>query len=79
MSMQTMQLVLCRAVVDGPFLTTLLENPYQALADYDLSSDERGVLAESPAHSLTELALSVEAWRRGDLVPAAAPRLALAS
>jgi hypothetical protein len=74
-----MQLVLCRALVDSPFLAMLLDNPYQALAEYDLTSDERAVLAESPAHSLADLAMSVEAWRRGELVPAAAPRLALAS
>jgi hypothetical protein len=79
MSMQTMQSVLCRAVVDRPFLDMLLHNPYQALTDYDLSSEERAVLADSPAHSLTDLACSVEAWRRGDMAPAAVPRLALAS
>jgi hypothetical protein len=78
MSMQTMQLILCRGAVDRGFLTALLETPYEALGEYDLSADELAVLASAPAVSLADLATAVEAWRRGDTAPARVPALALA-
>lgn len=78
MSMHIMQMILCRGIVDHTFCTALLETPREALREYHLSADEFRVLAESPARSLVELAEAVEAWRRGDVVAAPAPALALA-
>ena len=78
MSMQTMQTILCRGVVDHAFRAALLETPHEALHEYDLSADELSVLAETPARSLLDLAAAVEAWRRGEPVMSRVPALALA-
>jgi hypothetical protein len=77
MSMDTMQRILCRGIVDGAFRATLLTAPEAALQEYDLSPAERAVLA-GPAHSLVDLAQAIEAWRRGDLAGAPAGALTLA-
>ncbi|HLZ72114.1 MAG TPA: hypothetical protein VKV26_19585 [Dehalococcoidia bacterium] len=74
MAMQTLQTILCRAALDGAFLGVLLEAPRLAVQQYDLSGAELGVLTGSGANSLTDLALAVEAWRRG--APAMSPELA---
>lgn len=78
MSMQAMQQILCRGAVDRGFLNSLLEAPYQALAEFELSTDERTVLAESPARSLVDLAQAVEVWRRGEPLGISVRELALA-
>lgn len=76
MSIDTMQLVLCRGLVDRAFLSTLLSAPDVALAPYDLSPAEAAVFSRAHAASLSDLARAVEAWRRGELSPAGAPALA---
>ncbi|HZQ37777.1 MAG TPA: hypothetical protein VFD32_17735 [Dehalococcoidia bacterium] len=76
MAMQTLQTILCRAALDGAFLHELLDAPHRAVQQYDLSPAELGVLAGSSAHSLTDLAVAIEAWRRGE--PATAPAQELA-
>ena len=73
MAIQTMQTILCRAAVDGPFLAALLATPLRTVQQYDLSADELALLAE--AASLYDLAEAVERRRRGE--PQAATRRAL--
>lgn len=76
MSIDTMQLVLCRGLVDRAFLSTLLNAPETALAAYNLSPAETAVLAGPDVTSLSDLARAVESWRRGEMIPATAPALA---
>ncbi len=71
MSVQTMQQILCRGAVDRAFLAALLAAPERALAEYELSAEERAVLLSGAPRSLVDLAAAVEAWRRGEPVPAA--------
>jgi hypothetical protein len=78
MALQTMQLVLTRCAVDRAFLTTLLDSPHEALAEYALAPDEHALLAGARAHSLRDLATAVEAWRRGELAAAPVRQLAFA-
>lgn len=78
MSMDTMQLILCRGAVDHGFLTALLDAPHEALQAYDLAPDEIAVLAGTPASSLRDLAAAVEAWRRGETAAMPVRELALA-
>lgn len=78
MSMQTMQTILCRGAVDRAFLASLLDTPHAALQEYDLSPDELALLADTPARSLTDLAATVETWRRGGPFGASVRELALA-
>ncbi len=77
MAMQTLQTILCRAAVDSAFLNVLLEAPRRAVQQYDLSPAELGVLAGSSAHSLADVAVAVEVWRRGDPAMAPVPELAI--
>lgn len=78
MSMQNLQAILCRSAVDRAFLGELLTAPYEALREYDLSPVEFGVLAHHGARSLADLAVAVEAHRRGEPVAAPVRELALA-
>jgi hypothetical protein len=75
--MQTLQLILCRGAVDRAFLGELLDSPSEALREYDLTSREFAVLAESSARSLVDLAVAVEAYRRGEPARANVRELAL--
>lgn len=78
MSLQTLQSILCRAVVDRGFEASLLGTPDAVLPEYSLHPDETSLLTEAAPRSLVGLATAVEAWRRGDLLPVSAPQLALA-
>lgn len=78
MSMQSMQTILWRGASDREFLNLLLEAPGAALSEYDLSPPERAALVQTPARSLTDFAVTVEAWRRGEPLPIATRELALA-
>ncbi len=66
MSMQTMQMVLCRASVDRTFQAALLSTPDEALQQYDLDDAEAGILRNGSFRSLADLAAATEAWRRGE-------------
>lgn len=72
MPLRTMQQILCRGAVDRAFLSALLQTPERALAGYELSVEERAVFMTGAPRSLLELAVAVEAWRRGEtaVVPA---------
>jgi hypothetical protein len=78
MSMQTMQTILWRGATDRSFLRTLLDTPREALREFDLTSHEVDALAGNSPASLTELAATVEAYRRGDPLPTRTAELALA-
>lgn len=82
MSMNAMQLVLCRGIVDAAFRARLMEAPQAALAEYELTEEEHAVFTSAPSRSLVGLASAVDSWRRGDLVrrpePVHVPALALA-
>ncbi len=78
MSMQTLQTILCRAVVDRGFEALLLGAPGAVLREYYLDPGEASLLTEATPRSLAGLAITIEAWRRGEPLPAAAPELALA-
>lgn len=68
MSAQSLQHVVCRGVIDHEFMTLFARSPGEAVAGFDLSSDERAMLLGLHARTLTELAEGVEAWRRGAVV-----------
>lgn len=78
MSMQAMQLVLCRGAVDRAFLASLQERPHEALRDFDLSCDEIAVLTQDSPRSLMQMAAAVESWRRGEPISAPVRQFALA-
>ena len=46
MSYEAVQAVLERTVTDSKFRNRLFTNPDEALADYDLTADERGALRD---------------------------------
>jgi hypothetical protein len=73
-----MQTVLWRGATDRSFLHTLLDAPREALREFDLTPMEVDALAGCSAASLEELAAGVEAYRRGDPLPARVPEFALA-
>ncbi len=68
MSLQTLQLVLCRCAVDRTFRARLLAAPACALAPYagSLTAVEIAALLDPPERSLLGLARAVEALRRGE-------------
>jgi hypothetical protein len=74
MPLCTMQQILCRGAVDRAFLAVLLQAPERALAEYELSAEERAVFLSGARRSLADLAAAVEAWRRGELVAVSAGR-----
>jgi len=57
------QRVLADALVNPGFRARLLSCPAEAIADYDLTSAERRMLASVRATTLPEFAAAVEAWR----------------
>lgn len=78
MAIQMLQQILCRCTVDRGFLGTVLTDPQQVLEEYDLSHDEYSVLTGARARSLMDLAVAVEAWRRGEIVAQPVHQFALA-
>ena len=76
MSIESMQSLLWRGVIDREFLNAVLDSPQSALLQYDLTSTEYSALTGTRARSLVDIALTVEALRRGE--PLATPEGALA-
>jgi len=70
MSAQTLQHVVCRGAIDAEFLRLLTRAPTEALAGFDLAEDESAMIVGLRPQSLEDLARGVEAWRRGDAIPA---------
>jgi hypothetical protein len=68
--MRGLQQVVCRGAIDSDFLRSLMRAPTEALRGFELTPDESAMLIALQPQSLDDLAGGVEAWRRGDLVPA---------
>jgi hypothetical protein len=65
--MNGLQHVVCRAAIDSDFLKLLAHSPIDALYGFDVAEDEASLIVNLRPQSLKELALGVEAWRRGDV------------
>lgn len=77
MSMESMQTLLWRGALDRVFLADVLDSPGTALLEYDLTPVEFTALAGTRARSLVDIALTVEALRRGEPLAHAERELAL--
>ncbi|MGH2588529.1 MAG: hypothetical protein ACRDJE_26705 [Dehalococcoidia bacterium] len=73
MTMRGLQNVVCRGAIDTEYFRWLARSPAEALYGYDLADDEVAMIVALGPQSLDELAGSVEAWRRGDVLPARMP------
>ena len=62
MSDQTLNNIMCMALIDGKFRDALLANPANVLGDFDLDAEEQTVLKSIRADSVTELARKLHAW-----------------
>ncbi len=54
--------VLGTALIDDGFRRVLLHNPYEALAPFNLASDELSVLTRIQAQTLEQFAEQLVAW-----------------
>ena len=54
MSEQTLNNIMCMALVDGKFRDSLLTNPANVVGDFDLDVEEQDVLKAIKADSVTE-------------------------
>jgi hypothetical protein len=70
MTMRGLQNVVCRGAIDAEYLRWLARSPAEALYGYDLADDEVAMIVALRPQSVDELAGSVEAWRRGDMLMA---------
>jgi hypothetical protein len=71
MSDQTLNNIMCMALIDGKFRSSLLSNPAKVVSDFDLDAEERDVLRTIKADSVTEFARKLHSWmvqRPGDKV-----------
>jgi hypothetical protein len=62
MSDQTLNNIMCMALIDGKFRDALLANPGNVVGDFDLDAEEQHVLKSIRADSVTELARKLHAW-----------------
>jgi hypothetical protein len=62
MSDQTLNNIMCMALIDGKFRDTLLTNPAVVVGDFDLDADEQDVLKAIKADSVTEFARKLHTW-----------------
>jgi hypothetical protein len=62
MSDQTLNNIMCMALIDGKFRASLLTNPANVVGDFDLDADEQDVLRTIKADSVTELARKLHSW-----------------
>jgi hypothetical protein len=76
MSLESMQSLLWRGVIDREFLTNVLDSPQTALLEYDLTPAEYAALSGTRSRSIVDIAHTVEALRRGE--PLTAPEGVLA-
>jgi len=64
--------VLGTALIDDGFRSVLLHNPREALAPFNLASDELSVLTRIQAQTIEQFAEQLVAWfSEGDATPAA--------
>jgi hypothetical protein len=62
MSDQTLNNIMCMALIDGKFRSNLLSNPANVVGDFDLDAEEQDVLTTIKADSVTELARKLHTW-----------------
>jgi hypothetical protein len=62
MSDQTLNNIMCMALIDGKFRDALLANPANVVGDFDLDAEEQTVLKSIRADSVTDLARKLHAW-----------------
>jgi len=62
MSEQTLNNIMCMALVDGKFRDSLLTNPANVVGDFDLDAEEQDVLKAIKADSVTEYARKLHTW-----------------
>ena len=62
MSEQTLNNIMCMALVDGKFRDSLLTNPANVVGDFDLDVEEQDVLKAIKADSVTEYARKLHTW-----------------
>jgi hypothetical protein len=62
MSDQTLNNIMCMALIDGKFRASLLSNPANVVGDFDLDAEERDVLKTIKADSVTEFARKLHSW-----------------
>jgi hypothetical protein len=62
MSDQTLNNIMCMALIDGKFRDTLLTNPAIVVEDFDLDAEEQDALTGIKADSVTEFARKLYTW-----------------
>jgi hypothetical protein len=62
MSDQTLNNIMCMALIDGKFRASLLSNPANVVNDFDLDAEEQDVLRTIKADSVTEFARKLHSW-----------------
>ncbi|MGB9301028.1 MAG: Os1348 family NHLP clan protein [Anaerolineae bacterium] len=62
MSDQTLNNIMCMALIDGKFRSNLLSNPANVVGDFDLDAEEQDVLRTIKADSVTEFARKLHSW-----------------
>ena len=62
MSDQTLNNIMCMALVDGKFRDTLLANPANVVGDFELDAEEQDILKGIKADSVTEFARKLHMW-----------------
>jgi len=62
MSDQTLNNIMCMALIDGKFRDALLANPAKVVGEFDLDAEEQSALKSIKADSVTDLARKLHAW-----------------
>ncbi|HJX37826.1 MAG TPA: Os1348 family NHLP clan protein [Anaerolineae bacterium] len=62
MSDQTLNNIMCMALIDGKFRDALLANPATVVGDFELDAEEQRALKSIKADSVTDLARKLHAW-----------------
>jgi hypothetical protein len=62
MSDQTLNNIMCMALIDGKFRDALLANPANVVGEFDLDAEEQTALKSIKADSVTDLARKLHAW-----------------
>ncbi|MGD9890715.1 MAG: hypothetical protein AB7R89_19475 [Dehalococcoidia bacterium] len=70
--MRGLQQLVCKSAIDPSFLHWLIRSPADAVRGFDLSAAETELVLTLHPQSLDELVRGVEAWRRGEPLPAGA-------
>jgi hypothetical protein len=68
--MRGLQQLVCKSAIDAEFLRWLSRSPADAMRGFDLAEEEMAMVLALRPQSLDDLASGVEAWRRGEPLPA---------